>query len=183
MLAEAGVTVILGERLDLKHGVRKQDTRITQLVMESGRVFAGRIFIDATYEGDLMAKAGVAYAVGREANAQYGETLNGVQTRNAKYASVRESDRSLPHAGRPAERAAAGRACRRSRARGRRRPARSGLQLPHVPDRCAAEPCAVSQAGRLRSAPLRITAAISSGRRGARRGRPVAHAEPQVGQQ
>ena len=37
------------------------------------------MFIDATYEGDLMAKAGVSYSVGREANAQYGETLNGVQ--------------------------------------------------------------------------------------------------------
>ncbi|MGC3970908.1 MAG: FAD-dependent oxidoreductase [Pirellulales bacterium] len=47
--------------------------------MESGRTFAGRMFIDATYEGDLMAKAGVAYHVGREANGVYGETINGVQ--------------------------------------------------------------------------------------------------------
>ena len=51
--------------------------------MESGRAYAGRVFVDATYEGDLMAKAGVSYHVGREANAVYGETLNGVQTRNA----------------------------------------------------------------------------------------------------
>jgi hypothetical protein len=41
------------------------------------------VFIDASYEGDLMAKAGVSYAVGREGNAQYGETLDGVQTKNA----------------------------------------------------------------------------------------------------
>ena len=41
------------------------------------------MFIDATYEGDLMAAAGVTYHVGREANAEYGETLNGVQTANA----------------------------------------------------------------------------------------------------
>jgi hypothetical protein len=47
--------------------------------MESGRAFYGKVFIDATYEGDLMAAAGVSYALGREANSQYGETLNGVQ--------------------------------------------------------------------------------------------------------
>jgi hypothetical protein len=53
--------------------------------MESGREFIGRMFIDATYEGDLMAQAGVAYTVGREANHKYGETLNGVQTAHARY--------------------------------------------------------------------------------------------------
>ena len=37
------------------------------------------MFIDATYEGDLLAAAGVTYTIGREANSQYGETLNGVQ--------------------------------------------------------------------------------------------------------
>ena len=47
--------------------------------MESGRTFAGKMFIDATYEGDLMAAAGVSYHVGREANSVYGETLNGVE--------------------------------------------------------------------------------------------------------
>jgi hypothetical protein len=83
MLADAGVKVVLNQRLDLKHGVRRQGTRITAIVMESGCVFAGRVFIDATYEGDLMAKAGVSYTVGRESNATYGETLNGVQTAHA----------------------------------------------------------------------------------------------------
>ncbi|MEZ5384532.1 MAG: FAD-dependent oxidoreductase [Prosthecobacter sp.] len=73
------VTVVFGERLDLKKGVVKDGTRITRIVMESGREFEGKMFIDATYEGDLMAKAGVSYAVGREANAMYGETINGVQ--------------------------------------------------------------------------------------------------------
>jgi hypothetical protein len=43
------------------------------------------MFIDATYEGDLMARAGVAYTVGRESNSLYGETLNGVQTERARY--------------------------------------------------------------------------------------------------
>ena len=51
--------------------------------MESGKSIRGRMFVDATYEGDLLAKAGVSYTVGREANSQYGETLNGVQTKNA----------------------------------------------------------------------------------------------------
>ena len=46
--------------------------------MESGQTLRGAMFIDATYEGDLMARAGVSYHVGREANAQYGETINGV---------------------------------------------------------------------------------------------------------
>jgi hypothetical protein len=47
------------------------------------REIVGRVFIDSSYEGDLMAKAGVAYHVGREANATYGESLNGVQVANA----------------------------------------------------------------------------------------------------
>ncbi len=73
------VTVVLGERLDLSKGVVKDGTRITKIIMESGREFEGKMFIDASYEGDLMAKAGVSYAVGREANSTYGETINGVQ--------------------------------------------------------------------------------------------------------
>lgn len=52
--------------------------------MESGRRFTGRMFIDASYEGDLLAGTGVSYTIGREANRSYGETLNGVQTLNAK---------------------------------------------------------------------------------------------------
>jgi len=83
MLAEAGVKLVCGQRLDLGNGVRKQGARISAIVMESGEVYVGRAFIDATYEGDLMAKAGVSYAVGREANSRYGETLNGVETRYA----------------------------------------------------------------------------------------------------
>ncbi len=83
MLEEAKVAVVTGERLDLGKGVVCNGPRIVRIVMESGREFAGRMFIDASYEGDLMAKAGVSYTVGREANAQYGETLNGVQVRRA----------------------------------------------------------------------------------------------------
>ncbi len=79
------VTVVRGERLDLApgKGVIKQGARIVRIVMESGRAFEGAMFIDSTYEGDLLAKAGVSYHVGREANAVYGETINGVQAGHA----------------------------------------------------------------------------------------------------
>ncbi|MEM9142907.1 MAG: FAD-dependent oxidoreductase, partial [Bacteroidota bacterium] len=59
--------------------VVKEKGQIRSLAMESGKVFLGKMFIDATYEGDLMAAAGVGYTQGRESNEAYGETLNGVQ--------------------------------------------------------------------------------------------------------
>jgi hypothetical protein len=73
------VTIVFGERLDLKKGVIKDGAKITKILMESGREFTAPMFIDATYEGDLMARAGVRYHVGREANKVYGEIINGVQ--------------------------------------------------------------------------------------------------------
>ncbi|MDR1011095.1 MAG: FAD-dependent oxidoreductase [Opitutaceae bacterium] len=79
-----GIEIIKNERLDRSPGgIVKKGSRIAAFRTGSGREFRGKIFIDATYEGDLMALAGVSHTVGREANAQYGETLNGVQTRNA----------------------------------------------------------------------------------------------------
>ncbi len=83
LLSEAGTRAVFRERLDLRNGVQKRGTRIVSIRMEGGKVYTGRMFIDATYEGDLMAKAGVSYHVGRESNATYLETLNGVQTRRA----------------------------------------------------------------------------------------------------
>ncbi len=80
MAEEAGVPVRLGRRLD---AVVKSGTAIVSVRTEAGEVYEGRVFVDATYEGDLMARAGVSHHVGREANAMYGETLNGVQTKNA----------------------------------------------------------------------------------------------------
>src|SRR5262249_15575065 len=61
-------------------GVAKQGARITSIRMLSGKTYAAKMFIDATYEGDLMAAAGVDYHVGREAQRVYGEQWNGVQT-------------------------------------------------------------------------------------------------------
>ncbi|MBN1482530.1 FAD-dependent oxidoreductase [candidate division KSB1 bacterium] len=79
------IPVVFEERLDLQQGVTVQDGRIQSITMQSGRIFYGKIFIDATYEGDLMAVAGVSYTVGREANSLYDETLNGVQIQQAIY--------------------------------------------------------------------------------------------------
>jgi len=81
MLQEAGVTVRLQQPLA---AVKKDGQRIISIAMENGDVYHGKMFIDATYEGDLMAKAGVSYTVGREANALYDETLNGIRAKTPK---------------------------------------------------------------------------------------------------
>ncbi|NUP97092.1 MAG: FAD-dependent oxidoreductase [Planctomycetaceae bacterium] len=83
LLVGAAVRVERGARLDLERGVEKDGTRILSIASEDGRRFRGRIFIDASYEGDLLALAGASFHVGREANSTYGETLNGVQVANA----------------------------------------------------------------------------------------------------
>jgi hypothetical protein len=79
MLGDAGVEVVVNEQLNRESGVIKQGNQITEITTESGTTYAGKMFIDATYEGDLMAAAGVDYFVGREANEMYNETYNGVQ--------------------------------------------------------------------------------------------------------
>ena len=84
-VAEAGVEVIFEAKLDLAAGgVEKQGRRIVAFQTEDGRRFAGAMFIDATYEGDLMAKAGVSYHVGREGERVYGESLNGIRVAHAR---------------------------------------------------------------------------------------------------
>ncbi len=67
------------EWLDREEGVTKENGKITQITTLSGKTYHGKIFIDATYEGDLMAAAGVSNHVGRESNATYDEKWNGVQ--------------------------------------------------------------------------------------------------------
>ena len=76
---EFGLTVLRDEWLDRAKGVRVANGRIAEITMLSGKKFAGKMFIDATYEGDLLAAAGVSYHVGREANSAYGEEWNGNQ--------------------------------------------------------------------------------------------------------
>jgi hypothetical protein len=77
---EKNITLVYNQRLDRQKGVTKKKGVISSISMESGISYSGKAFIDATYEGDLMASAGVSYTVGRESNKKYGETLNGVHT-------------------------------------------------------------------------------------------------------
>jgi len=77
---ENKLSVYRNEWLDRVKGVSVQNGKIVSITTINGKVFKGQVFIDATYEGDLMAAAKVNYRVGREANSVYGENWNGVQT-------------------------------------------------------------------------------------------------------
>ncbi len=84
MIAEAKIEIVRNHRLT---GVQKTDGYIREITVEvsdkpskiTNQTIQAKVFLDCTYEGDLMAKAGVSYTIGRESNAQYGETYNGVQ--------------------------------------------------------------------------------------------------------
>ncbi len=77
---EKHITLVYEQRLNrtLK-GIRKKSGVISAIQMENGQWYGGKMFIDATYEGDLLALAGISYTVGRESNEEFGENLNGVQ--------------------------------------------------------------------------------------------------------
>ncbi|PPL02090.1 FAD dependent oxidoreductase [Parapedobacter indicus] len=77
---EFEIDVRRDEWLDRDAGVRMEKGQIVSITTLSGVTYRGKMFIDATYEGDLMAAAGVSYHVGREANSVYGEKWNGIQT-------------------------------------------------------------------------------------------------------
>jgi hypothetical protein len=80
MVKDAGVKVFLNEQLDRSAGgVSKEGTQLKSFRTLSGKVFVAKVFIDASYVGDLMAATGVSYAVGREPNTLFAETLNGAQ--------------------------------------------------------------------------------------------------------
>ena len=93
MVKEAGVKVLRDAKLASvakseaatpgRNGAGKS-ARITSITLENGDVIRAKMFIDTTYEGDLMAKAGVSFTLMREGNAKYGESLNGIQY-DAKY--------------------------------------------------------------------------------------------------
>ena len=82
MIRRPGIDVLYDQPL---RSVTHSEGRIQALETRDGNRYRAKIFIDATYEGDLMAKAGVSYVVGRESNAQYGETLNGVCAATPKH--------------------------------------------------------------------------------------------------
>ncbi len=77
---ENEIEIYRDEWLNRDGGVIVEEGRITSIETLSGKVFKGKMFMDATYEGDLMATAGVSYHVGREANSVYDEEWNGIQT-------------------------------------------------------------------------------------------------------
>ncbi len=79
MLREAGVKVYFRHRLREKTGVQKSGARVIEIVTENGAAFQAAVFADCTYEGDLMAQAGVSYTWGREGVKDYGESLAGVR--------------------------------------------------------------------------------------------------------
>lgn len=79
MAQAANVPIVFRQFL---RGVKKEGNRLLALTTEDGLTVEARVFIDATYEGDLLAKAGVRFTVGREGNRAYGETLNGIQVRD-----------------------------------------------------------------------------------------------------
>lgn len=83
LVKENDIEVFRNHWLDRDDGVISRDGRIVSIRMFNGPVFKGKQFIDATYEGDLMAASGVSYTTGREANSKYGESLNGVMTKRA----------------------------------------------------------------------------------------------------
>ncbi|MFK7851052.1 MAG: FAD-dependent oxidoreductase [Akkermansiaceae bacterium] len=86
LIKDAGVTVVYNEMLDRTpgKGVTMNGKRIESITTLSGKTYRGRMFIDATYVGDLMAAAGVTYTVGREPESQYGEDMAGVRRGDTK---------------------------------------------------------------------------------------------------
>jgi len=84
-LKEAGVKVRFQERLKEHGGVLKKGTRIVSITTEDGMVWRAKVFADCTYEGDLMAQAGVKYVVGREGIDVYHEDLAGVRANTPKH--------------------------------------------------------------------------------------------------
>ncbi|NND33919.1 MAG: FAD-dependent oxidoreductase [Saprospiraceae bacterium] len=80
LIKQENIEVVRDECLNRENGVVVIDQKVKSITTLSGMKYEAQVFIDATYEGDLMAASGVSYHVGRESNAQYGETWNGVQT-------------------------------------------------------------------------------------------------------
>ena len=78
-VAEHGIRVLRGARLATADGVTKEGARIRSLTLENGEVVEASVFLDCTCEGDLLAQSGIEFSLGREGNARYGETKNGIR--------------------------------------------------------------------------------------------------------
>ncbi len=79
MIKDLDIKIIYNQRLNRATGISKIANTINSISMESGYTYYGKMFIDATYEGDLLAAAGISYTAGRESNSEYGESVNGIQ--------------------------------------------------------------------------------------------------------
>ncbi|MDG3581172.1 FAD-dependent oxidoreductase [Galbibacter pacificus] len=79
-VSEYNIPVVRDAYLNRESGIVIKDGNIQSITTTDGQRYSGTVFIDATYEGDLMALAGIPYTVGRESNTTYGERWNGVQT-------------------------------------------------------------------------------------------------------
>ena len=77
-LSNEGVEVLYHSRLREKDGVEVVDGKIVAIILEDGRRLEGKVFIDSSYEGDLMAQAGVSYLTGREGADEFGESSAGI---------------------------------------------------------------------------------------------------------
>lgn len=98
MVAEAKVRVVAGHHLK---GISRDGTRIDTLLADNGVRYVGKVFIDATYEGDLMARAGVSYIVGRESSSAYDEPLAGFQPAPLRPRTVEQMSLDSPSIGGP----------------------------------------------------------------------------------
>ncbi len=81
-IAESNIDLFYDKKIV---SAQKRDAKIQSITMLDGTVYEAKVFIDATYEGDLMALAGVSYTTTREANSQYRETGNGFSIREDRY--------------------------------------------------------------------------------------------------
>lgn len=96
MLKEAGVEVVTARTLK---SISKQGARITSLTTNDNQTYTGKMFIDATYEGDLMAAAKVSYRVGREGTMEYGESLAGYHPMPIRPRTVEVMESDCPSIG------------------------------------------------------------------------------------
>ncbi len=133
-------------------GVELDNGRIVAFRTLSGKRYSGRMFLDATYEGDLMAAARVSYHVGREANSRTARRTERRPERTCATAtSSPKTRRPLRRTGRSVQRTPAAGPWRRSGRSGPGRRPHPGLLLPHVPDPGGREPRTLRETRRLRS--------------------------------
>jgi len=82
MIAEAGVKVFRNHRLREQDATIRRRRQLREIFLDNGTSFRAKIFIDASYEGDLLSRSGISHTVGREPVRQYGESLAGVRPKD-----------------------------------------------------------------------------------------------------